>query len=82
MVYVQLNTVSSGSMNHNAGVFSGQNIQNSWDSHMPLTASFGTVLGDFNLASCVVSCLYNRSVYGMPVYDQDVKGNQAPLSMR
>lgn len=82
MVYVQLNTISSGSMSNNSGVFSGQNIQNSWDSHSPLTASFGTVMGDFTLASCVFSCLYNRSVYGVPVYDQDIKGNHAPLSMR
>jgi hypothetical protein len=82
MVFVQLNTVSSGSMSHNCGIFSGQNIQNSWDSHTPFTSSFGSSMGDFTLSACNVSWLYHRSVFGLPIYDQDVKGNHAPLSIR
>jgi len=79
MVYVQLGSIQSASWSDNVGVFSGQNIQNAWDSHAPSASSFGSMMGDFNYASCYLSLMYNRSVYGQPTYDADVKGNLSTL---
>ena len=77
MVVVQLGTIQSGGWAGNVGVFTGQNIQNSWDSHAPSVAAVGTLAGDFDHSSCYFSLVYHRTWFGQPVFDADVKGNRS-----
>ncbi|MCL6547739.1 MAG: hypothetical protein K6T30_02390 [Alicyclobacillus sp.] len=79
MVFVQLGAIQSGGWSDNVGVFSGQNIQNSWDSHTPSASSWGALLGDANTAACLVCWMYDVSLLGQPTFDGDVKGNQSAL---
>lgn len=80
MVNVQLGTIQSGAWSDNVGVFSGQNIQNSWDSHSSDTSAFNGLDGDWNYSSCVVAYTSSRSIYGQPMYDSDAKGNYSNLT--
>lgn len=82
MVYVQLGGIQSGGWADNVGIFSGQNIQNSWDSHSPVASSFGGSMGDFCYGSCYISWMNQQSNYGQPTYDMDVKGNHSSLNIR
>jgi len=75
MVTVELGNIVMGGVSNNAGIFTGQNIQNSWDSHSPSATSFGFLMGDYNRAYCGYTMLYNNSVQGQPTIDNDYKGN-------
>ncbi|MCL6445425.1 MAG: hypothetical protein K6T83_18530 [Alicyclobacillus sp.] len=79
MVIVELDRLESGGWSNNNGVFSGQNIQNSWDSHAPTVASFGTFLGDWDHGIVGINWLSIRSYYSQPVFDQDIKANASRL---
>ncbi|MCL6516731.1 hypothetical protein [Alicyclobacillus sp.] len=77
MVFVQLGGVSSDAVSNNSGVFTGQNIQNAWDSHSPGVSVHGLLMGDSNIATCRSACMWNLSWYGQPIYDMDSK--EVPL---
>lgn len=79
MVQVQLGSIQTGGWEENVGIFSGQNIQNSWDAHSVSVRSFGGLLGDFDTGLCAISSFVSHSVYGQPTYDNDVKGNASTL---
>jgi hypothetical protein len=82
MVNVNLQAIEVGSLSNNVGVFSGQNIQNSWDSHTPNMVSFGVVMGDYCSANCKFAGLWSRSYSGQAMYDSDVKGNSSQYTIR
>jgi hypothetical protein len=82
MVNVNLQTIQTGSMSDNVGIFSGQNIQNSWDSHTPNMISFGMVMGDYCIANCKFAGLWSRSFSGQATYDNDIKGNESQYEMK
>ncbi|MBX5437292.1 MAG: hypothetical protein IRZ33_08745 [Alicyclobacillaceae bacterium] len=75
MVWIQLGRIQSGGWSDNVGVFSGQNIQNSWDSHTPSASAYCTLMGDANSASCTVCWMWDASIFSQPTFDSDVKGN-------
>ncbi len=73
MVLVRLESIHTGACTDNVGFFSGQNIQNSWDSHTPAIVSFGFVMGDYCIANSIASILWNHSTSCQPIYDSDTK---------
>ncbi|MCL6632042.1 MAG: hypothetical protein K6T63_05350 [Alicyclobacillus herbarius] len=81
MVSVQLGAIHSGGWIDNVGIFTGQNIQNAWDSHSPTTVAFGVSMGDANRSHCHFAWVQSRSIYGQPIYDGDWKGNHSPLTI-
>jgi len=82
MVNVQLGLIQTGSWSENTGMFTGQNIQNAWDSHTPTTAAVGPMMGDWNMSFCQRASMHQTAVYGQPIFDQDTKGNAAPTHIR
>lgn len=82
MVYVQLGSLETGAWSDNTGLFSGQNIQNSWDSHSPVAQSFGGSMGDHNLDLCFFSIMRARAYLGQPINDADYKSNYGRYTMR
>ncbi len=82
MVNVSLESIQIGSFSQNSGVFSGQNIQNSWDSHTPTIASFGITMGDFCTGHCEIAGLWSQSYSGQAIYDSDSKGNGSQYQMK
>jgi hypothetical protein len=82
MVNVHLGAIQTGAWSENAGIFTGQNIQNSWDSHSPAITTSSVLMGDFNIGISHISWLYTQNVHGQPTFDQDVKGNASMLNMR
>lgn len=82
MVYVQLGAVENTSWAHNVGMFSGQNIQNSWDAHASSASAFGGSLGDLCLSACLISVMQNYALNGQNIADQDSKGNRGWANMR
>jgi len=82
MVFVNLQTIQTGACSSNVGIFSGQNIQDSWDSHSPTIVSFGFVMGDYCVSTSGLSLLWTDSVNGQAIFDNDVKQNQAQSQTR
>lgn len=81
MVNVQLGAIQSGGWSDNVGIFTGQNIQNSWDSHTTDASACSGIFGDWGRSSCMYAYLTNRSVYGQPIFDADIKGNHSTLTI-
>lgn len=82
MVFVRLQSIQTGACADNVGVFSGQNIQNSWDSHTPAVVSFGFIMGDYCISTSELSLLWTQSRDGQAIYDGDYKGNQSHLQIK
>ncbi len=69
--------VQFGGSSNQVGVWSGQNMQNAWDSNSPNTSAMGTLMGQFS-AQFGAAPLYNFQPGGQPVFDNDLKDNVSP----
>lgn len=78
---VSIGTIAIGGSSNCTGIFSGQNMQNNWDSHAPNISSLGTMMGTWNYTNVYLARLDNQSVFNQPIYDQDSKTNASPMWM-
>ncbi|MDQ0189658.1 hypothetical protein JI721_09245 [Alicyclobacillus cycloheptanicus] len=79
MVNVQLGAIQSGGWSDNVGIFTGQNIQNSWDSHSTGVNAANGQFGDWNRSFILAAYNATKGMYGQPIFDRDLKGNQSHL---
>lgn len=77
--YVAIGRVIIGGASHCTGLFSGQNMQNNWDSHAPSIGSLGAILGNYCLQSAGLSAVSVSAAIGQPIIDADVKANGSPM---
>lgn len=78
---VSIGFIQIGSASNQIGVFSGQNMQNNWDSHAPNSSSVGSVSGNHCLTICQYAVLWNRSEMGQAIFDQDIKLNGSTFAI-
>lgn len=68
-----------GGSSNGVGVYSGQNMQNAWDTNSPNTSNFGTQMGQMDVQYSGVAILNDWMFVGQPVFDNDIKSNGAPM---
>ena len=71
--------IQFGGSSNQVGVFSGQNMQNGWDSHSPNLSVLGTMLGPFSVQAAAFAQLNNSMLVGQPILSQELKDNASPL---
>lgn len=76
---VEIGRIMLGGASNCVGVFSGQNMQNDWDSHSHGVTSFGGIFGDRCYAFFQQCSLVNTSQTGQILFDHDTKLNQSPM---
>jgi len=74
-VFISGKSVTTSSINNNAGVFIGQQIQDGWDSITPEKTATGYSMGDFTWMPCGISIYAGRKHTFHPTHDEDVKNN-------
>lgn len=79
--FVNIGTIAIGGSSNGAGIFSGQNMQNNWDSNSPTISSLGSMMGNRCIKSAYYCVLESESVLSQPLYDQDIKCNLSPMWM-
>ncbi len=78
---VSIGMIQIGSATNQVGIFSGQNMQNNWDSHAPTISATGDTSGNYNVTICQYAMLWNQSALGQATFDQDAKLNGSPLAI-
>ena len=77
--FVTIGPLQIGSASNQVGLFSGQNMQNAWDSHSPNVSTMGVMMGQSCTQWTGFAPFYNWMLMGQPLLDSDVKVNYAPL---
>ncbi len=76
---VSIGYIQVGSASNAVGIFSGQNMQNSWDSHSPLMSAMGGLAGSHSMKTCQYVIMLSQSVLGQATFDNDSKLNGTKL---
>lgn len=78
---IHIGTLRSGGLSNTTGIFSGQNLQNDWDSHSQSINSLGTMMGRYNVQGALWAALWWNTAVGQPVVDEDIKANGGTVVM-
>ena len=76
---ISIGRIIVGSATNCVGVFNGQNMQNDWDSHAPVTTCIGALTGNHSQSHSVLAYVWTHSVIGQATLDQDWKCNGSPM---
>lgn len=77
--FVNVGGIIFGGSSNQVGSYSGQNMQNGWDSNSPNLSLMGTQMGQMSVQWTAFSQLNSGMVVGQPVFDNDLKDNASPL---
>lgn len=77
--FVNLGGIQFGGSSNQVGVYSGQNMQNGWDSNSPNLSLFGTAMGQYCWQGSEIAVLNAIAPGTDNVIDNDVKVNGSPL---
>lgn len=69
---INLNAINIGSVQNNAGVFTGENQQFGWDTHQKQSSN-AFLVGTFNTAPYNMNIITDNDVFDTPIGDQDFK---------
>lgn len=76
---VSIGMIQIGSASNQVAVFSGQNMQNAWDSNAANISTLGTLMGQYSIEYSRIAVMNNMMRSGQPLIDCDTKLNDAPL---
>ena len=76
--FVTVGAIAFGGVSNDVGVFTGQNMQNGWDSHSPNLSVMGVMMGNMDIEWAGLAQLNNAMPIGQPIVDSDIKNN-APM---
>lgn len=77
-VCINFITIQINSLENDAGVFFGENVQSGWDSHSKNNQAMGQVFGNLNATLAPINIINDSDVIDSPVNDQDLEGNLCP----
>jgi|LSQX01.1.fsa_nt_gb hypothetical protein len=77
-VFITFGAILVNSMENDAGVFFGENVQTGWDSHAKNNMGLGQVFGNGDLIISPLNIFSDCDIIDAPINDQDVEANLGP----